>query len=92
MKADVLKYPHHGQEKLNPLFSESVSPEFAVFTHGSVNTREGQQWLDCDNVSYVFATWGLIHIKSDGQKIIVSQKIKDEMQQYQADWNAKKQR
>ena len=91
MKADVLKYPHHGQEKLNQLFSESVSPEFAVFTHGSINTKEGQMWLDRDSVAYVFATWGLIHIQSDGHKIIVSQELKEEMQQYRADWDIKKQ-
>ena len=92
LAADVLKYPHHGQEKLNQSFSEEVNAEFAVFTHGSLNTLAGQKWLDRYGIAYVFASWGLIHIQSDGQKIIVSQQIKEDMQNYQINWEKKKQR
>ncbi len=86
LSADVLKYPHHGQEKMDKLFTETVAPEFAFFTHGSSNTKEGQKWLDRYGIGYRFATWGVIHIQTDGQRIIVDQELTEDGLRYRDHW------
>lgn len=73
LAADVLKYPHHGLEKLDRGFTDAVNPGLAIITHGSYNTKAAQKWLDHRGIPYLFATRGIIHLQSDGQKILLSQ-------------------
>ena len=91
LKADVLKYPHHGQEKLDQGFMEAVSPEFALITHGSLNTLEGQNWLDSYEVPFLFASWGVITVLSDGQAIAVWQEMTEESLGYKERWEKNRQ-
>lgn len=78
LDADVFKYPHHAQEKLDAGFTEAVSPLFALITHGSKNSAEGQKWLNRYGVPYKFASWGIITVVSDGQQITVDQELTEE--------------
>lgn len=82
LRADVLKYPHHAQEILHPDFLAAVRPEYALITHGSLDTLVAQQYLDRRQVGYLFATWGLIRLASDGQRILLSQDIRPEMSEF----------
>lgn len=84
IKADILKYPHHGLEQLDKQFMKEVDPVFAFFTHGSSNTKEAQELLDRYDVPYMFATWGVIHLQSNGERWILDQDITEEAQYYRA--------
>lgn len=90
LQADILKYPHHGQEKLHQDFMQKVDPEFAVFTHGSSGSREGQKWLDIHGVGYLFATWGVITASTDGHKWIVSQEMTEDGLRFRKIWEGRR--
>lgn len=83
LKADLLKYPHHGVEKLLPAFQEAVSPSFALIPHGAGESRPAQEVLNKMGTPYRYATWGLIHVQSNGEQLFVSQHLTEEGQKYQ---------
>ena len=83
LKADILKYPHHGTVILHNDFLKDVDPEYVVFTHGTKNTLDAQKQLirfGYDRMT--FATWGLITMQTDGQKWIVRQDISPDLTEY----------
>lgn len=82
LAADVLKYPHHGQEKLDDDFTQAVSPAFALITNGSIKSADGQKWLGRHGIPFAFATWGVISIHADGQTIQISQELTEEGRGY----------
>lgn len=85
LKADILKVPHHGVDATTPEFLSGVDPEFAFFTHGSINTPDAQEQLlkyGCNRM--YFATWGPITLQTDGEKWIVRQEILPDMKDYAA--------
>ena len=82
LAADVLKYPHHGQEKLDDDFTEAVSPAFALITNGSIKSADGQKWLGRHGIPFAFATWGVISLYADGQTIQISQELTEEGRGY----------
>jgi beta-lactamase superfamily II metal-dependent hydrolase len=82
LKADILKYPHHGMSKMAAEFYREVDPEYTFFTHGAGNTRQAQALLIHNGYTRMsFATWGMITMQTDGKKWIVSQDILPEMQE-----------
>lgn len=83
LKADVMKYPHHGVGLLNREFLQEVDPEFIFFTHGSYDTREAQRSLVKRGYEWMtFASWGMITLQTDGVKWIVRQDILPERVDY----------
>lgn len=90
LKADVLKYPHHGQDTLNEGFSEFVSPIFSVITHGSANSKPGQGWLDRYGIPFQLATWGVISLQSDGQSLRVYQELSEESRAIKERWEQRR--
>lgn len=54
---------------------EDISPEYAFITHGYRNTKKVQQQLDEAGVLYNFATWGVIHLSSNGEYWLVEQTL-----------------
>ena len=82
LKADVLKYPHHGLNKLTDGFLAAVQPSYALITHGSINSAPAQQVLDKAGIPYTFATWGVIHLSTDGQEWHVAQDMDEERAAY----------
>ena len=83
LKAEILKYPHHGLGRLAKEFLKAVSPEYAVFTHGSKNTKAAQGQLKASGVDFGFATWGVIHLSTNGQYWLVEQKLTPAGKRYQ---------
>ena len=80
LKADILKYPHHGMSILAAAFMREVDPEYSFFTHGAANTRDAQALLIHNGYTRMsFATWGLITLQTDGTKWIVRQDIRPDM-------------
>lgn len=75
LRADVLKYPHHGTGTLDPRFIEAVNPAFAIITHGSGDTLKSQRLLGRRHIPYKFATRGVIALYTDGQGLAVSQEL-----------------
>ena len=76
LKADILKYPHHGESLLTLEFMEDVDPEFFFFTHSAGNTHAAQKHM----IQYgydrmMFATWGTIIMETDGSKWLVRQEL-----------------
>ena len=85
LDADILKFPHHGVDAAHADFLPDVNPEFAVFTHGSINSRDAQEQLlkfGCERM--YFATWGMITLQTDGTKWIVHQDLLPDMAEYAA--------
>ena len=78
LKADILKYPHHGMSLLQLEFQDAVQPEYVFFTHGAGDTKKAQaelfEWFGIDRMN--FATWGTIILQTDGTKWIVRQELK----------------
>ena len=76
LKADILKYPHHGMSVIEPVFLNEIQPEFVFFTHGAGDTHSAQvQIYEAGYERMYFATWGTITLRSDGTKWIVKQDL-----------------
>ncbi len=76
LKADILKYPHHGMSVIEPVFLDEIRPEFVFFTHGAGDTHSAQvQIYEAGYERMCFATWGTITMQTDGTKWIVKQEI-----------------
>ena len=87
LKADILKYPHHGLSLLAKEFLAEIQPEFVFFTHGAGDTRRAQtQIINNATDRMAFATWGLITLQTDGTKWIVRQDILPEMEEAAANY------
>ena len=83
LKADILKYPHHGLAGLDQAFMDNVDPEYVVISHGSTDTVLAQDFLRKTGYHRVaFASWGIIVMQTDGQKWIVRQEIVPRLQDY----------
>ena len=83
LKADILKYPHHGTVTVHNAFLSDVAPEYVFFTHGTKDTLDAQKHLirhGCARMT--FATWGQITLQTDGETWIVRQDVKPELQEY----------
>lgn len=71
LKADILKYPHHGQVKLADDFLEMIDPELA-FMNGASGVMDGaKKYLDKHKVPYLIGYVGLTRMRTDGQIWVV---------------------
>lgn len=89
LNVDIMKYPHHGLNRLRPEFMEATSPEFVYVPHGAVDTKDAQRQLAKAGIDVMFATWGPIVIQSNGEKWIVEQHVFDKMKEYAANYQLK---
>lgn len=78
LKADVFKYPHHGLNKLATEFLEAIDAEYAFITHGYKDTLDAQKQLTKYGVAHDFATWGVIHLSSNGEYWLVEQALTED--------------
>lgn len=84
IKADILKYPHHGQVKLHDPFFEAIDPEL-VFMNGANAVMDGaKSYLDKRKVPYLIGYTGLIRMRTDGKVWVV-----DYMHEIYTDRNTK---
>lgn len=66
LKADIMKYPHHGLSALSREFKEAVSPELCILT-GAVNTSdESKKYLTKQQIPYLIAYQGITRMRTDG--------------------------
>ncbi len=83
LDADILKYPHHGLNTVFAEFLSNISPEYTVITHGYANTKDAQKQLQKSDIWYDFASWGLIHLTTNGEYWIVEQELTEDGQRYE---------
>lgn len=77
LKADIIKWPHHGLNKLYLEFLENAAPEYVFITHGYMNTMEAQEQLNKYGIPHDFATWGVIHLSTNGDYWLVDQQLNE---------------
>jgi len=65
LKADIMKFPHHGYGNMQEGFLSMVSPEFVVCTCGENNT-DGIKQLREKGIPYILAARGL-RLATDGK-------------------------
>ncbi len=71
IKADILKYPHHGQVKLHTPFLEAIDPEF-VFMNGASGVMDGaKSYLKKQKLPYTIGYDGLTRMRTDGQVWVI---------------------
>ena len=73
LKADLLKYPHHGKRPLDKVFYEAVSPEIAIYTNREVPDWEGVKYMMYRKIPRIFTSSlnVYLHLVTDGQYWIV---------------------
>ena len=77
LKADIMKMPHHGLNQVAREFLAAIDPEYAFFTHGYANTKQAQAQLERNGIPHDYATWGVIHLSTDGAAWIVEQALNE---------------
>lgn len=65
LKADVLKYPHHGLEKLRNAYMEAVSPVFMYVTN-NLKENEGRKYIRNCGVPSAYTVPGFVYLTTDG--------------------------
>ena len=71
LKADILKYPHHGQVKLANEFLEMIDPDLA-FMNGASGVMDGaKKYLKNHKVPYLIGYEGLTRMRTDGSIWVV---------------------
>lgn len=67
LKADILKYPHHGQVKLDDRFLALIDPEL-VFMNGANAVMDGaKNYLKKHKIPYLVGYEGLTRLRTDGK-------------------------
>ena len=83
LKADILKYPHHGLAVMNDDFLREINPGYVFITCNSIRSLFGQKMLRDNGYHRVsFTTWGMISMRTDGTKWIVSQDVDPDLSWY----------
>ena len=79
LKADLLKYPHHGKSPLDDAFLQAVNPEAAVITNKTVSDWGGVRYLTAKGIPYIYTnqTGVYLHLVTDGEHWIVEQVPRD---------------
>lgn len=70
-RADILKYPHHGQVKLHDPFLEQIDPQLAILTGANQVMEGGKNYLNKKKIPYLISYTGLIRLRTDGQIWVV---------------------
>ena len=77
LNADILKYPHHGQVKLNNDFLALISPSLAFLDGAADAVKEGAKYCQKNDLPYLLSYKGLTRLRTDG-KIWVVDYLKEE--------------
>ncbi len=70
LDADILKYPHHGLEKLTDAYAKAVSPLFLVVTNNQRDT-EGKKYIRRCGVPFAYTVPGFVTLTTDGATWVV---------------------
>ena len=79
LKADLLKYPHHGKTALEEEFLRAVNPEAAIITNKTVADWGGVRYLAAKGIPYIYTnqTGVYLHLVTDGEHWIAEQVPQD---------------
>lgn len=66
LDADVLKYPHHGLQRLTDGYAAAVSPLFSIVTNNMRDT-EGKRYIQRTGMPTAWTVPGFVHLRTDGQ-------------------------
>ena len=78
LDADILKYPHHGIEKLREDYLAAVSPLFMVITNNHRQTA-GWKWINGNKntIPFAYTVPNLVHLTTDGTTWIVEKLVSE---------------
>ncbi len=65
VKADIMKYPHHGYNNVQQVFLDAVDPELVILTSAR-NSANGINVLKKNNLPYYFTYDGILRLATDG--------------------------
>lgn len=71
MKADIMKYPHHGHVRLNQAFYDLIDPELAIITAHPWPAKEGFAFMERQGVPALSTWYGVIRLRTDGHIWVV---------------------
>ena len=75
---DLLKYPHHGKEALEPSFLAATSPLFAVITNNAgMTSAASRKCLGNAHIAYSTTVPGFVYCVTDGQTWVVQRMAMD---------------
>lgn len=78
LKADILKYPHHGVDKAGWNFLKHVGAELAVITNSRYNVKVTRKDAEKRDLPLIYTSNGVIRLQCDGQMWLVDQLPKEE--------------
>ena len=79
LKADILKYPHHGVAKAGWNFLKHISPELSVITNGRYNVKNTRKDAEKRGIPLVYTAEGTVRLRTDGNIWVVDQwELKEE--------------
>lgn len=70
LKADVLKYPHHGLERLTDGYAAAVDPVYFVVTNNQRST-DGKKYITRSGIPCAWTVPGLVVLTTDGTTWLV---------------------
>ena len=73
LRAEVMKYPHHGITTVDNEFVEDVAPEFAYITNYTSATPAVDLQLRQRNIKFKHTSYGRIVLKTDGTDWYITQ-------------------
>lgn len=71
IRADILKYPHHGLVRMNSAFFDAVSPDLTLNNGGLDTGREGRNFLKKKKADFLVGYKGLTRMRTDGNIWVV---------------------
>ncbi len=71
LQVDILKYPHHGLNKLNDDFYKAVSPGYAVITNNGTKSAPAKQYLRTKHVPFALTVPGFVSCVTDGSTWLI---------------------
>lgn len=66
LKADIMKYPHHGHAPVRKDLYAEIAPELVIMTHHPVSSKPGYKFLDKVGTPVMNTYWGCIRMRTDG--------------------------
>lgn len=73
LKADILKYPHHGVAVAGWNFLKHVGAELTVITNSRFSIKETRKDADRKKLPQVYTAQGMIRLRTDGEIWVVDQ-------------------
>lgn len=71
LKADIFKYPHHGQVKLNNNWIKAIDPELVFMNGASSAVKGGEKYCKQRKLDYLIGFNGLTRMRTDGKIWVV---------------------